>query len=436
VPAISGKGAYNIKELSAKMDGLMKRIPKGTFSSIGSRWGPLGGLAGHAISKISGYGSYKVGRNTLGTDTIIGHQAQNIPTFSPSEHGSRVRHREFISNVVVPLDGALFNNDSKRLAVDNAELFPWLSRLAQQYQKYKVHGMVFYYRSTSTDYNNSGTVAVSVNYNATEFKYSSIEQVLNSMFAVASKPSDSFAAPVECDPEGMPDGGYYVRHESAVKTTTDLRMSSVGTVQFVTEGLTLPAGTVVGQLWCTYDVELLFPYITPENAIKTTTWYAQSYFRNSSNTLNEFVFESSKFPFDFTSVGTGHASNLTILLSERTEPGNYQVTVTVKWLTQPENLGSYFGIDLQIGTNPGLFVVSQNGDMILISGTSSDGAMIKSAPTHPDHYDLNVRTLEFEVPEGFSGGSLTGLIPKSSSRIAAALPETIMGNVDIVLRKL
>jgi hypothetical protein len=288
VPAISGKGAYSIKELTSKMDGLLKRIPRGAFSAVGSRFGPLGGLAGHAISKISGYGSYKVGRNTLGTDTVIGPEAQNIPTFSPSEHGSRVRHREFISNVIVPDDPGLFNNSIYRLGVDNVNLFPWLSRLAARYQKYKVHGMVFYYKSTSTDYNNSGMVGIAVNYNAAEEGYQNSDQLLNSMFAVASKPSDSFAAPVECDPGQMPEGGYYVRHEASlgVGSTTDLRLSSIGSLNLVTEGLTLPTNTVIGQLWCTYDVELLFPYVTvnPAEEILSQTFCTKIQNYNITNT--------------------------------------------------------------------------------------------------------------------------------------------------------
>ena len=256
------------------MDGLLRKVPRGTLSQIGSHFGPVGAVAGDVISRISGYGSYKVNHNTLGTDTVIGAEAQNIPTFRPSEHGSRVRHREFIGNVVVPSIPSQYANQSYRVSVDNAELFPWLSQLAARYQKYKVHGMVFYFKSTSTDYNNSGTVAVAMNYNATEDEYSSLDQVLNSMFAVNAKPSESFAAPLECDPKTMPEGGYYVRHAESLKQgiATDLRLSSLGTLNVVTEGLTLPADTVLGQIWCTYDIELLFPYVTKEPTVPITTY--------------------------------------------------------------------------------------------------------------------------------------------------------------------
>jgi hypothetical protein len=296
--------------------------------------------------------------------------------------------------------------------------------------------MVFYYKSTSTDYNNSGTIAVSVNYNATEYKYSSIEQVLNSMFAVASKPSESFAAPVECDPEGMPDGGYYVRHESAVQTTTDLRMSTVGTVQFVTEGLTLPAGTVVGQLWCTYDVELLFPYITPDNVFTPSTWYAESNFMNVNNSLGDFLYESTRFPFNFSTYGTGYSKNIDILVSDRTEPGNYQIDVTVIWTEAPDTLGTYHGIDQQTGAFPGKFVTGQSGDMTFLTGADTNGSLIVSSPTNPDHYDWAKRTLTFEVREGASAGSITNLIGSSQSRIASGSATYILGYVTYLLRKI
>jgi hypothetical protein len=140
--------------------------------------------------------------------------------------------------------------------------------------------MVFYYRSTSTDYQNSGTVALAVNYNATEGNYLNSESMLNAMFAVSSKPSLSFAAPVECDPATSPDGGYYVRHESNITSVTDLRMSTVGTLNLATYGLTVDAGTVLGQLWCTYDIELLYPYVNPKVA-ESDLVFGTSFFRIS-----------------------------------------------------------------------------------------------------------------------------------------------------------
>jgi hypothetical protein len=259
------------------MDKLLKMIPRGTFATVGGALGGAPGrLVGDALSKISGYGSYTVNHNSLHKSTI--YNDEGVPSFTSIGHGNRIRHREFITDVIAPPNPNDYVVNGLRISPENASLFPWFSKLASRYQKYKVHGMVFYYRSTSTDYQNSGTVALAVNYNATEGVYTSSESMLNAMFAVSSKPSLSFAAPVECDPASSPDGGYYVRHPSNITGVTDLRLSTVGVLNLATYGLTVDPGTVVGQLWCTYDIELLYPYVNPslsESERMHGTWYAQ-----------------------------------------------------------------------------------------------------------------------------------------------------------------
>lgn len=275
VPEITGHGAYKfrdlLKSLGSGVGAVGKALPKGSLASLGAALGgPSGGMAGAAISKLTGFGSYDVENNSIMSSATIGTVAENIPTFSKGGHGSRIYHREFIRPVVAPAIPASFTNEPQRLGIDNTALFPWLASLSARYQRYKVHGMVFQYRSTSTDYLNSGTVAMAVNYNATERPYASLAAILNSQFACSSKPSMSFFAPVECDPDTHPDG-YYIRHEGELAGYTDLRMSSVGTLNFATQGLTVPAGTVLGELWVTYEIELISPYLGNDFSLDVNT---------------------------------------------------------------------------------------------------------------------------------------------------------------------
>lgn len=274
IKRIQGRGAYNfadtIKNIGRKIDNVASKIPKGTFRTIGSAFGPKGAALGQAISTITGYGSYNVDHNTIMTSTQIGAAAENIPTFSKGSHGSTITHREFIRNVIVPNDGNEFQNTVERLAIDNANIFPWLSKLSTRYQRYKVKGMVFQYRSISTDYNNSGSVAIAVNYNATERGYTNMPALLNSQFACSAKPSVSFYAPVECDPKTHPDG-FYIRHEDEINNMTDVRMSSVGVLNVATQGLSLNQGTVLGELWVTYEIELIAPYLGNNHDVDVNT---------------------------------------------------------------------------------------------------------------------------------------------------------------------
>merc|ERR1712071_131106 len=118
------------------------------------------------------------------------------------------------------------------------------------------------YRSTSTDYNNSGVVAVAVNYDPAERHFDSMADMLNSKFAVSTKPSNSMLAPIECDPGRSPMDGYYVKHTTSTDMTdASVRQTIMGKINVATSGLTLDAGATIGQLYVSYDIEFMYPYM-------------------------------------------------------------------------------------------------------------------------------------------------------------------------------
>lgn len=416
-PQAKGAAKQKQESLIAKVDRLTKMIPRGTFAALGGQIaGPIGTAIGTGISKITGRGSYQVNHNTLQRHSVMGADAQNIPTFAPSEHGSRVRHREFIGNIISPPSPEAFNNVSYRLAVDNKTLFPWLGELAARYQKVIYHGMVFYYKTTSTDYNNSGTVQLAVNYNATEEQYTSTAQMLNSMFSTSTKPSVSAAAPIECDQNTMPTGGYYIRHPLSVSSDTDLRMSTVGTLNVATEGLTLPSGTVLGQLWCTYDVELMYPYVVP-NTISVANFatvgsvdyqihepFAEDvdhFLRNNSRGSIDFPFSVEKFPTNLDPL-THDAARLKLIgqIPKSLENKNFYLTVTAV-------VDSNGGVDDH-------FKVS-NKDEKVVSGaniTNWDTQFREIGGTTQGFYSVRAGTLTsgFLILEG-----LAGIAPSASA---------------------
>jgi len=250
--------------LAGKLDSLLSRIPKGTFASVGGKiGGPLGAAAGKAMSTITGYGDYRVSHNSLINQTLVGEMADQVPVFRNQGADTRIKHCEFVMNLSVPENGAAFNSTVLPIDPSNFGTFPWLANVAKKYQRYKVRGMVIGYRSTSTDYNNSGVVAITVNYDPAEDAYQTMEGLLNSKFAVSCKPSVSMLAPVECDPGRSPMDGYYIKHvTSADVTDATIRQTRLGTINVATEGLSLTPGTSIGQIYVSYDIELLYPYMT------------------------------------------------------------------------------------------------------------------------------------------------------------------------------
>jgi len=249
--------------LAKKMDQLMSRIPRGTFASVGGALGgPAGAMVGRGMSTITGYGDYTVKANSLSNSTMIGEMADQVPVFKQQGADIRVRHCEFVTDLVVPVDKAAFNSNTFDIDPTSTVTFPWLASVAAKYQKFKVKGLVVGYRSTSTDYNNSGVVAIAVNYDPAETAYASMTDLLNSKFAVSTKPSNSMLAPVECDPSRSPMDGYYVKHVTSTDVSeASIRQTVMGKINIATSGLTLDPGATIGQLYVSYDIEFLYPYM-------------------------------------------------------------------------------------------------------------------------------------------------------------------------------
>ena len=82
---------------------------------------------------------------------------------------------------------------------------------------------------------------------------------MNSKFAVSTKPSMNLAAPVECAPSESPQAGYFIEH--GVETLgAEIRQTCKGMLNVGTDGLSVAPGTIVGQLYVTYDIELMYPF--------------------------------------------------------------------------------------------------------------------------------------------------------------------------------
>lgn len=276
---VKGRGNYQVSTqannqrvgLLAKLDSVLRRIPRGTFANAGGALGAkygggvgsrLGRMAGAGVSAITGYGNYNVVANSV---TRTATSMDMVPQFTKGEHSVRVKHREFIKDIVVPADGADFNLESWLINPANKDLFPWLGQMSRQYQQYRIHGMVLVFKSMSSDYAAAGplgTVMIATNYNAVDREYTSKVELENSEFAVSCKPSMNLVHAIECDPKVTGLDTLYIR-DPAYETgeTSDRRFYDYGKVQFATQGLPGTEGNTMGELWVTYDIELMKPII-------------------------------------------------------------------------------------------------------------------------------------------------------------------------------
>ncbi len=147
--------------------------------------------------------------------------------------------------------------------------FPWLSGVASNFQQYRFKGLLFEFVSTSADALNStntalGTVVMATQYNVNRPAFVSKQEMEAYEFSCSTRPSASLIHPIECDPDETPMTHLYVR-SGAVPSGEDARMYDLGKFQIATVGM--QAAATIGELWVTYDIELLKPRLSPYGSI-------------------------------------------------------------------------------------------------------------------------------------------------------------------------
>jgi len=97
--------------------------------------------------------------------------------------------------------------------------FPWLSKIAKNFQEYSMLGLVFEYvaRSSSQTYQtsgatNTGTIVFTTQYNCNDPAFVSKSEAENSSFTCIGNPYQNIYHPVECDPSQLPLSTQYVWH--------------------------------------------------------------------------------------------------------------------------------------------------------------------------------------------------------------------------------
>lgn len=161
--------------------------------------GSLGGFYNSNPNNISGSGAYTVG---TGSGTL----APDIPQFDTANgEYVEVAESEYLGDIA-PEEGTpspFYLDMSQSINPCNPTLFPWLSKIAQNYQEYEFTGLVFYLRTLSSDYTTNvsmGSIFGGVSYNVSQEPPANKRQLVNLDWAQSCKPSCSLMIPVECKP--------------------------------------------------------------------------------------------------------------------------------------------------------------------------------------------------------------------------------------------
>jgi hypothetical protein len=273
---IVGQGGY----YTEKMLPVLRRVfPSGTFSKAGGFIGgnaagsvnpglsnagsALGARLGQKLANVVGFGAYTVNKNSLLKTASVLPEGTEIPQFMNSIHETRIQHREYIGDIVVPSSPNSFVNQSFTINAANSTTFPWLAAVAARYQQYKFNGLIFEFKTLSSDITAGGAlgaVIMSTNYDTIKRPFANKLEMENSEYATSAKPSRSQIHAVECDPAMTQSKLLYCADAGNDETLDiDPRFANLGNFQLATVGLPGSAGQVLGELWASYDVSLFKP---------------------------------------------------------------------------------------------------------------------------------------------------------------------------------
>jgi len=217
----------------------------------------VGKWLGSGIGSIFGSGDYQIVGERPEYNLLMNNQ---IPKFSTTDRTNIVCHREYLGDI---LGTSGFNNITYPLNPGMSQTFPWLSTIAQNYQEYKFHGLIFEFRPLITDFVTSGAPGVMVmatNYNADLAPYSSRVAMENSEYAVSVKPTKDLIHGIECGLGQTVLPQLYIRTGS-VATGQDLRLYDLGLTQIATQSNPIQD---LGELWVSYCVEFFKPVLAAD----------------------------------------------------------------------------------------------------------------------------------------------------------------------------
>lgn len=315
------------RKQKAKM--VSKTSNSGTARNIGRTLGTafggpvLGKLAGDAsswLSKIMGFGAYKVNQNSLLTNN-------QIPSFSTKGDTTIISNREYIADVFSSVD---FLNLSYLVNPGNSVLFPWLSKIAEHYEEYHFHGLIFEFKSTSgtsiaSTNTAMGTVIMAADYDALDSQFTTKRQMENTQFCTTDAPYNSFLHPIECAPGSNLFNKTLVSSATSISGVSgDPRLYFPCTFQMATSGM--QAASNVGELWVSYQVELSKP-VLETNLTSIDTKVGK--FAIFNGVVSGFTTQNQNLPLTVTAIATTNSNaSLKIEFPDNIPRGSFLITIS------------------------------------------------------------------------------------------------------------
>lgn len=234
----------------------------------------FGGYLGQKLKDITGYGDYVIRKNSLigGTVPSLGN-----PSYVPN--GLTISHKEYLGDVITSENAGNFAISGYILNPSNSQLWEFLAQIAMNYEQWVPEGIVFYFKTTSTNSLAStntalGTIIMATNYNPYNQAFSTKAEMEAYEFCSNGIPSEDLMHAIECDPAQGSISIYTMSSYNQAGQTSlmDKRFQTLGTFYIATTGFQA-ASVNIGELWVTYQVTLLKPKLYQSLGYGTDTIY-------------------------------------------------------------------------------------------------------------------------------------------------------------------
>lgn len=239
---------------------------KAIGAAIGAKLGQpkvgavLGGTLAAKMSRMVGRGDYDLADMPVHNSLV--RKTGPRPSFGDDMmHQVRVRRREFIKNIVA--NEAAFSIDTIVVQPGLTEPFPYLSNLARCFAKYKFYGLVAEFVSNVSSYSSvpsMGATVMAFDPNQGAEPPSSKLAIENLEGAISSRPDHNIVMGIECADHLVPYSQYFVRSGDTPNVAGVAE--DFGKLYVATAGLPASVytnGTVLGELWISYDIVLDAP---------------------------------------------------------------------------------------------------------------------------------------------------------------------------------
>lgn len=233
----------------------------------------LGDFVSDTVPKLMGNGMY-AGQGmyagpTSSNSLVVGpHNEFTVPQFTPQTDGSSViiSHKEYVGDFYAPGPNVQFANQTYKINPGLESTFPWLAQVAQNYVEYKIHQLIFSYKSTVADFaaasGQVGQIIGVTQYDANSKPFTEKRSMMEYDASQSCKTSSNLVMGVECDPTknaGAP--GKYIR-TTPLEASKDLNQYDVGTFNIAAHDTpTTYENQVLGEIWVSYTVELRKPKV-------------------------------------------------------------------------------------------------------------------------------------------------------------------------------